>query len=156
MKLIYALLGALLLACTPAYAADVSIPWGDWISAGINFFRQDIIYVLTLAVVWAGRKIPGQLGELIQGMRLDSLLNRAADYAIAAVDGAAKGKTANLSIANEMLAAAVEYALANAPKLASKYADTLHAKILARISAKVELAPDVSAPALSVALPSPA
>lgn len=155
MKLIYALLGALLLACTPAYAADVSIPWGDWLSAAMTFFREDIIYVLSLAVVWAGRKIPGQLGELIQGLRLNALLERAADYSIAAVNGAAKGKTIDIKIANEMIGAAVQYALANAPALASKYADTLHAKLLARIGAKVDLSPEVSAPALSVTLPTP-
>lgn len=148
MKL-FALLGAMALAlfALPAHAADVVIPWGDWLGSALTYLREIVLAAVSAAFLWIIRKLPSQVAEIITAMRLEQLLARATDYAIAAVAGAAKDKTMTVPVANQVIAEAVNYAVKSAPGLANKFADSLRAKILARLSDKAVLAPEVSAAA---------
>lgn len=148
MKL-FALAGALACAlialAVPAHAADVVIPWGDWLGLALTYLREIVIAAVSAVFLWLIRRLPTQIAELITAMRLEQLLARATDYAIAAVAGAAKDKTMSVQITNQVIAEAVSYAVRSAPSLADKFADSLRAKILARLADKAVLAPEVSA-----------
>lgn len=134
MKL-FALLGAMMLALiVPAHAAEVVIPWGEWLSGLLAYSKDVIVAGVALAITWGARKLPGQVGEIVVAMRLEQLLKRAVDYGIAAVEGAAKDKVLTVDITNQVIAEAVTYAAKSAPALASKFGDTIRAKILARLA----------------------
>jgi len=153
MKL-FALLGAMLLALiTPAFAADVVVPWGDWLSALLASGREVVVGLALAAIAWLVRKLPAQVGDIITAMRLEQLLTRAVDYGIAAVDGAAKGKVLTVPITNSVIAEALNYAVKSAPALADRFADTLRAKILARLSAQGIVPPDATAQNTAAKLP---
>lgn len=148
MKL-FALLGAMMLALiVPAHAADVVIPWGEWLAGSLAYFRDAIIGGVALAITWGARKLPGHLGDIIVAMRLEQLLKRAVDYGIAAVEGAAKDKVLTVEITNQVIAEAVTYAAKSAPVLAGKFADSLRAKILARLAAEGVVPAEASKEAL--------
>ena len=153
MKL-FALMGAILLALvSPAFAADVVVPWGDWLSALLASGREVVVGLVLAVIAWLVRKLPAQAGEIITAMRLEQLLTRAVDYGIAAVDGAAKGKVLTVPITNSVIAEAVNYAVRSAPTLADKFGDTLRAKILARLSAQGLVPPDATAQNTAARLP---
>jgi hypothetical protein len=153
MKL-FALLGAMLLALvTPAFAADVVVPWGDWLSATLSYAREIIIAGVGAVFLWLVRSLPKQIGDIITAMRLEQLLTRAVDYGIAAVDGAAKGKVLTVPVTNSVIAEAVNYAVRSAPALADRFADTLRAKILARLSAQGVVPTDATAQNTAAKLP---
>lgn len=136
---------ALALCCAPAYAADVQIPWGDWLSAALTYFREVVVAVVVAGIGWTARKLPGQAGEIITAMRLEQLLTRAVDYGLAAVEGSAKGKVLTVGVTNSVIAEAVSYAVRSAPGLAEQFAGSLRAKVLARLSAQGVVPAEASA-----------
>ena len=69
----------------------------------------------------------------------DRVLGHAVDYAIAAVNGAVKGREISIPVANGVIAEAIRYVEARAPKIAAHYGENLHAAILARLNAKAVL-----------------
>lgn len=119
------------LGAAPAYAADavaVSIPIGDWISSAL----VDLASVLVAMASWAVAK---WAPPLVRTYLTEQLLQRAVDYAIAAVKGAAKGKVLTLPVANAVLAEAAQYAVEHAPPTAKWIGDTLKPKLIARLGA---------------------
>jgi len=143
---------ALIATPLPAFAQDgaVTVPWGDWVSGVLAAAREFFAYGLAALVAWAARRLPAQIGDIILAARVEQLLTRAADYGIAAVAGAVKGKTLDVKVTNEVLERAAEYAIENAPALAGKLGDTLRPKLLARLAPVV--GPDVSAEAVNAAV----
>lgn len=155
MKLFAYAFAALAIACLaliaapfPAFAQDgaVSVPWGDWLAGGLVYLRDAVIAGVVALIAWAARKLPTQVGEIILAARVEQLLARAADYGIAAVGGAVKGKSFDVRVTNQVIEAAADYAIANAPALVEKLGDTLRPKILARIASDV--GPEVTAQAV--------
>lgn len=146
---------AYITAATLVYAADVglpaadgavSIPWGDWLAAGLNWASTIII----AAVAYGLRQLPSAVYAIIQQLRVEQLLERGLDFGLSATAGAIKGKALNVEIASSVIETAVEYAVANAPALV-RYAglDTLRSKFLARLT----VAEDVTAADVGAALP---
>ena len=78
-------------------------------------------------------------------MLSEQLLNRALDYGLAAVAGAAKGKTLDIPIANKVLLEAAQYALDHGAPWLLKYIGDLGPKLVARMSAAEVLGPQASA-----------
>lgn len=148
----------LALALQPAQAADaaaagggaVAIPWGDWLAAALAWGRDLLVYGVIALVGLAMRRLPASIVTFLEAAQVEQLLTRAVDYAIAAVAGAQHGKSAELSIANTVLEQALTYACAHGPDLAAKYADTLHAKVLARMAAAGVVPAEASAALLGV------
>ncbi len=136
---------ALIAAPFPAFAQDgaVTVPWGDWLASSLVYLRDAVIAGVVALVAWGARRLPTQVGEIILAARVEQLLTRAADYGIASVAGAVKGKSFDVRITNQVIEAAIDYAIANAPSLVERMGSTLRPKILARIAADV--GPEVTA-----------
>lgn len=115
---------------TTAPVPTAAIGWGD-IFAGV------------LSAIWAtaGTALVALLYRwvpaIIRPILTEQLLTQALNYAFGAVEGAVKGQTVTIPIANEMLRHAVQYANDNgAPKLLKWIGDTLEPKLIARLSAQ--------------------
>jgi hypothetical protein len=141
---------AAFLCVGPGFAADqpaVAVPYGDWLSDGLAYFRDGIIALVVAGLGFAARSLPASAASLIETMRVEQLLTRAVDYGIAAARGAAKGQTLSIPIANEVIRKAIQYSVDNAPGLAAKYGPTLQDKIIARLSAHPAVTLDPAASA---------
>lgn len=108
--------------------ATVAVPYGDWITLFLGWARDGLLALASLAVA---RFAPAAIKTLLT----EQVLGRAIDYAIAAIDGAVKGRAVDLTTTNLLLAAAEKYVVANAPKLAKSIGDMLRPKLLARLGA---------------------
>lgn len=142
-----AVFAAMVAHVAPALAAGtVEVPIGSWVE-NVASFGTEIIFA---AVAFALRKVPSSLTGLFQALRVDQLLERAVDYGLNAVVEATRGKTLNLETGSAVLGAAVQYAVNMAPTLVAWAGgeDAIRAKIFARL----QLAPDVSADAMGVTL----
>ena len=121
----------------PALAQDgaildgtVTVSWGAWLGIVLDHITEILLAVLMFAL----RKLPLSVYEVITMLRVDQLLGRAVDYGMKTVKGAAEDKTLSLSIANKVVEEAMEYAVLNAPSLVSMISDTLRDKIVARLN----------------------
>ncbi|MGI6245183.1 MAG: hypothetical protein ACOYJQ_05385 [Pseudochelatococcus sp.] len=110
----------------------ITIPWGAWLAAVLDWASAIVIAV----IAWALRRLPAGIHAIIRQLRAEQLLGRAVDYGINAVKGATRGKKLDIVTTHAVIETAAEYAVANAPVLVGRLgADTLRAKILARIEA---------------------
>lgn len=134
-----AICAAVILGSAPAYASTaVSIPIGDWISSAL----VDLASVLVAAASWAVAK---WAPPVVRTYLTEQLLSRAADYGIAAVSGAVKGKVLTVEVANDVLAEAMSYAVKHAPGTAKWLGGTLKDKLIARLGAAGVLPEDAHA-----------
>lgn len=132
-----------------AYAADaaapatstVSIPWGDWL-AGLLATTASIVAAVLSWVV--GRFAPA----IVKTVLTNDVIAKGVDYALAAVEGAVRGKTADVAISNEILAAAVTYIRDHYPTIAKWIGANLEPLIIARLSALGVLPAEASAATL--------
>ncbi len=117
---------AMMLVVTSAYAAavaagpvvaPVTIPWGSFLDQLILILSPEIVGLVALAVAWIFSKLPAQLVTNLKAAHADVLVNRAVNQAIALVEGAVKGKTVNVTIANQLIDTAVSLLVQNAPWL---------------------------------------
>jgi hypothetical protein len=93
--------------------------------------------VIALVVALIGvlaKQLSPAIRDVLHTAKVEQLLSRAADYGIVAVAGAVKGKTMDIKVANEVVAEAMNYAIANAPELAARLGDNLRPKIVARLA----------------------
>jgi hypothetical protein len=89
----------------------VTIPWGDWLSN-----TASTLTMLAVALVgWGLRQLPAHILAIVRTAQVDQLLLKAIDYAINRTAGAAKGRELKVTVANDVLAEAIRYVLANAP-----------------------------------------
>lgn len=133
-------------AALQAAAAPVSIPYGDWIAVVLGWARDGLIALAGLAVA---RFLPSVVRQYLT----NEVLAKAVDYAIAAVDGAEKGKTMTLPVTSAVLTLAERYVVAAAPDLAAKIGPMLRSKLLARVSAATPVAAAVTAASVTAILP---
>jgi len=123
--------GLCLMIALPAFAADtatVVVAYGDWASS-IAHWSETII--AALIVVLGRRLLPAGVDALVT----QPAVERALDYVLAITDGAVRGKTLTLPVANSVLRDAAEWLVDNEP-LAAKWAgDRLGALLAARLSA---------------------
>ncbi len=126
--------------------SPVSVPIGDWIASVLGWARDGMI-ALAMAVV--ARYVPAPLRQYLT----NQVLAKAVDYAIAAVDGAEKGKTLDLPVTSAVLTVAEKYVIASAPGLAARLGPILRSMLLARVSAATPVAANVTATDLAAALP---
>lgn len=96
-----------------AYAATdpntVTVPIGsivaEWSSA--------VGWLLASLVLYAMRLLPQNIVAILANARVDLLLNNAIGYGVNAVAGATKDKTLDVNVGNQVLAAAINYAIEN-------------------------------------------
>lgn len=132
--------GAMLLgiALWPALAlaaetTSISVPVGSWISEAGIFIGP----LLAAAALWLVRKLPAQIASILIAARVDQLLQKAIDYAINSVAGAAKDKALSVDVGSAVVAQAVQYAIDHGPGWMIGWmggADMIREKIIARLN----------------------
>jgi hypothetical protein len=85
----------------------LTIPYGDLAVEGAHI-ASAILVPLLLGLT---AKLTGPAGLFLRTFLGEKLIRNAVDYAVNAVEGAAKGKTLNVSVGSEVLAQAVQYAI---------------------------------------------
>ena len=98
-------------APVPAIAAEVTfsghsvvLPWGDWIAQGSRA-AFEILAPLIVAFVSGGLvKLFPALSQFITNALIDRMVRLAADYALNAVAGAAKGRTVSVDAGSDVVA----------------------------------------------------
>lgn len=115
---------------TETAPGTVTIPWGDWITA----LQTILVTAIMGAITWILAMLPASIRTFFQTQQVEQVLRRAVDYGVNAVAGAAKGKKLDVKVGNEVLAAALQYAIDNAPKLVAKLGESnIAEKIIARL-----------------------
>ena len=143
------------LCAGPALAADavpVSIPVGDWLTAGLEFVREVLVPALFAGAIWLGKRISPAVGAYVASMRtaaVEQLLQRAVDYGIGMVKGAVKDKHLDLNTGSAVLNEALGYAVRQGPGALVKWAGGPEA-LQRMIVARLHLAQEVSAESLGV------
>lgn len=132
-----------------ADAGGVTIPWGDWVAAAAASMGETILMLVLGLVAWMSRSLPPAIAGMLKTKQVEQLLQRAVDYGLNAVAGAAKGKTLDVNTGNEVLNVALAYAVDRAPAQLISWLggpQALQHMILARL----QLGEDASAAALGV------
>lgn len=115
--------------------------WGEIVSQWIGA----IGWALMALVAWGMRMLPGQVVAILVTMRADQLFQKAIDYGLNAVAGAAKGKVLTVDVGNAVLAEAAQYVLDNAPGWLVKWLGGPE-QIVKKLFARLNLAPESTAP----------
>lgn len=140
---------AFVLTAPAALAADtsVAVPWGDWVTAVLGGSREAIaavvplIYAALMAVV--ARSVGGPVALLLRGVVTERTIQRAIDYGINAVEGAAHGEVLTVPLGNAVIAHAADYCVQALPQWLTQWLggpDAIARMILARL----KLTPDAS------------
>jgi hypothetical protein len=112
----FRLLGLAALACAAffmpslAIAAEgttVTIPYGDYLIELAHVVGSLAVALFPLALAL----IPAPVRLVVSAVFGEQLIRNARDYALNAVEGAAKGKTLTIDVGNQVLAQAVAYAV---------------------------------------------
>jgi hypothetical protein len=92
-----------------AFAADgaVVVPYGDLLTELAHVVSPMILPLALLVIA----KVPGPAGLFLRTFLGERLVRNAVDYAVNAVEGAAKGKTLSVPVGSAVFAQAVQYAL---------------------------------------------
>jgi hypothetical protein len=145
MKIFYLLpsiLVAWLLVTLPAAASvsvlalgqsTVTIPFGDWIAA-IAAHAGEIVLAIAVFLM---RKLPGRFMGIIDAARVDQLLEKAIEFGVNQVVGAAKGKVLTADVGSAVLSEALGYAIEHGPTSLITWAggpDLIREKIVARLA----------------------
>lgn len=123
-----------------AEAGTVVVPVGDWIAAAAEWAGP----IVTAAVLWALRQLPGEVVAILRMIRFEQLVERSVDAAIRATAGAAKGRVLDAATGNAVIDEAARLAVASAPRLVewAGGAASIRAKILARLDIPADVALD--------------
>src|SRR5215207_94743 len=88
---------------------EIIIPWGTYVSELASLIASFAF----AAIVFGLRRLPGQAVAIMQTLRAEQLLQKAIDYGVNATAGAVKDKTLSVTVANEVIAKAMRYAVDN-------------------------------------------
>lgn len=133
---------ALILLTVPAMAADntVTIPWGDWLNAVLEFAAAILMLAIGGLIGALVKFLPAWLQPMITAQvqaALAGWIRQAIHYAIQQVEGFDKGKTITFDVGSGALAVAVRFLIDHAPSWLLKLAggpEKLKAQILAQLS----------------------
>lgn len=124
---------------------DVSIPYGQWVEDLGDIAKSWLIPTLLGVVTWVvGQYVPGPLRGIATRIATEQgqqLLQRALDYGINATAGARHDATLEVPVANNVLRAGLNYALAHGePKVIDFLdgSDGILQKLFARLDIPVE------------------
>lgn len=90
-----------------AEGASVTIPYGDYLIELAHIVGSLAVALFPVTVAL----LPAPVRLVVSAVFGEQLLRNARDYALNAIEGAAKGKTLTVDIGNQVLAQAVEYAV---------------------------------------------
>lgn len=101
-----------------AQDTTVTLPWGNWLDAILGQIIMIAGTVATVIVAFALKFVPATLKAYVDEQRIrqvEQLLQNAIGYGLSAVQGAARGKTLDVNVGNEVVATAAQYAIDNGP-----------------------------------------
>jgi hypothetical protein len=136
-----------------ALASDtqVNVPIGAWIDGVADVVTPVIVLAIGGGLIRVAGPIAGPLIGMLGQKRVNQLLDKAIRYAFNAVKGVTpNGGVLSVDVGNEVIARAMNYAIAHAPKLVSTVIggqDRLREKIIARL----DLPADFSTPGVAPA-----
>lgn len=132
-----------LVVVAAAVAADntVVVPWGDGVAALINGLSQVLGLLLFAGILLLIGMLPAWIQDivrpLVNTMRVNQLFEKTAAAVVGGTVGAVKGRTVEITIANDMVRNLVKTVLENgAPQIldfAGRGIESLAAKALARL-----------------------
>lgn len=103
---------------TPAAPVGAVVPFGDWIDGVAQFLLPILGVAIAGLVTFILRFVPAAIRTYITaGMiaQVNQLLQNAVNYAITTVDGAEKGKTLTIPVANAVIAQALQFVIDHGP-----------------------------------------
>ena len=123
-------------------ATTVSLPWGDWVLAGIGVLQPTVTLLLTgVATYVVGKFMPPWMrafaGDAAQ-RRVNQVLEKAVLSAIAQTKGAVAGKRLDVPLGTAVLARAAQYAIDQAPELIKHAAKDEVDNLLKMLMARME------------------
>lgn len=117
-------------------STQVLIPAGDWVTWTLNNLKELLSVALFTALSWAAARaamlVPA-LKNVLTAALMEQISKRSIDFAIAATEGAVKGKVVSIDVANEILHKGVQTFADNAPTMFRKFSDTIRPKLIARM-----------------------
>jgi hypothetical protein len=131
-------------AASASTTPSISIPWGDWLAGGLAFSSSLLVGVLT----WAAKSF---LPAFAQTFLTNDVIAKAVDYALASVEGAVRGKEADVNVSNAVIATALGWIVDYEPKVQKWAGDNLEPLIIARLSALNVIPASASASTLGAA-----
>lgn len=140
-----ATLAALALVIYPAWAlaqattTTISVPIGETVQQ-LGAFIGPLLATLALIMV---RKLPKQVGDILVGMKVEQVLQRAIDFAINTVVNATKDKPLTVDVGNAVVANALQYVIDHAPGWLISWmggTDLIREKIIARLNVEAKAA----------------
>lgn len=114
--------------------APIVIPWGNLLYQLIVILSPEIVGLVALGLAWIFSKLPAQLVTNLKAAHADTLLNRAVNQAIALVEGAVKGKTVSVTVANQLINTATSLLVQNAPWLVNQLGTRLGTVIAGKLA----------------------
>ena len=148
MKLILASLIALALFAVPAFAdpavttttTTVSVPWGEWLSTGIEQIIIPILATVLLAILaWAAKFLPASLRAYATTKNtaaVEQLLQKAISFALNKAALASVGQSVTIPVGSAAVTDALNYAIQHGPDWLLKWAGGttgIQQKIVARL-----------------------
>lgn len=112
---------------------QVVVPWGDVLASSASVLVTLAGSVLALALA----RLPASMLAVIKTWQVDQLLERSIGYGINMVADAAKGQAMTVPVANKVIEAALEYAIANGSAALIKWMggkDVIEQKIISRLN----------------------
>lgn len=123
-----------------AVPSGVTVPWGDDVISLLGFVQRFLAVILTGVLALGARFVPAALqsyNTTANRAVVEQLLEKAVDFGINKVSGAAKGQTLSVNVGSAVLAEAAQYAVDHGPAQIIAWAggaDSLMEKILARLN----------------------
>jgi hypothetical protein len=114
---------ALACVCSPVMAVEIAtvggtaaiVPWGEWVIAIAQTALYALLPILAVLLGDAIRKVAPWATLFLTQARLQQMVAAVTDYALNAVEGAAKGKTLSVPVGSAVIAAGIQYAIDNVP-----------------------------------------
>ena len=123
-----------------AASTVVSVPWGGWISAGIEQIILPILATVLFGLLtWTAKFLPASLRAYADSKNtaaVEQLLQKAITFGLNKVEGAAAGQALSIPIGSAVLAQSAQYAIDHGPAWLLQWMggeDGIRQKILARL-----------------------
>lgn len=125
----------LILDAAVAASNAVALPWGDFVNSILeNVVKPTVEIAAPIIITWVGVKLGGTATKVLQSVHADRMITTAADQALATVEGAEKGKTLSVNIANNVIRAAAQWLVDNAPTEFARVEKQVGSLIVAKLT----------------------
>ena len=95
----------------PALAPTLSLPWGQWLIDVLNVASASCVPILVGYLGYLARQYVPALGQVLTNALIDRAVRLAADFALQAIEGAAKGRTVEVKVAPAVIALGAQRAV---------------------------------------------